>query len=90
MKGKRLRRLAAVLLLAAFAVSGGYLVYKNLDYRRGAQEYAAAADIAAVPVLPEVLPAEEEEVREIPEELLDSLAEVDLGALREVNGEVVG
>ncbi len=87
---KKCYRVLALVLAVILVGSAGYLIWKNLDYQRGGQENDAAAAIAAVPSLPEVPPAEEAEVREIPEELLDILADVDLGALREINSEVVG
>lgn len=88
---KKWYRILALILAVILIGSAGYVILKNVDYQRGVQVYDAAADIAAVPVLPEVpLEEEGEEAAEIPEELLDILADVDLGALREVNGEVAG
>lgn len=81
--------LAILLLALSLLGSGGYLVWKNLDYQKGAADYEAAEEAAAVPPLEEP-PAPEQREEAVTDPNLDLLAEVDLDSLREVNGDVLG
>ena len=90
---KKLYRLTVVLLTLVLLGSGGYLVWKNLDYQRGAEIYLAASETAGLPPVVE-RPAAPPEVSSVqPEEETDPLeallSGVDLSALREVNPDVV-
>lgn len=88
-KGKGLYRLAVLILALVLLGSGGYVVRKNIDYRKGAAGYAEAVETAAVPQLkPAPVPAQGEEAA--PDPNLALLAEVDLDSLREVNEDVLG
>lgn len=84
---KNIYRLSVCLLALILLGSGGYLLWKHLDYQRGAEDYAAAAEIAAVP------PLRTPSLPEAPGEDLpapqDQLADVDLDSLREINGDVL-
>lgn len=50
-KRKGVYRLAVLVLALGLLVSGGYLVWKNMDYQKGAADYEAAAVSAGVPPL---------------------------------------
>ena len=84
---KNLRRLAVLLLALILLGSGGYLLWKQLDYQAGAADYAEAAETAAVPQLRAVPVPEQGEPAE-PDPNPGLLAEVDLNSLREVNEDV--
>lgn len=85
------RRGLTALLAVILLVSLGYIGWKTLDYSRGAKDYESAVKIVDIPTLTAPSsPAEEEPGWEIPEELLDILAQIDLDALKETNGEVTG
>lgn len=77
---KKLRIVLTVILLLGLAVGLTGIVRQQLDYRKGAEDYADAQEMAK-PVVS--APAEE------PVDELETPA-VDLAALREVNPEVVG
>ena len=81
---KNLRRLAVLLLALILLGSGGYLLWKQLDYQAGAADYAEAAETAAVPQLRAVPVPEQGEPAE-PDPNPGLLAEVDLDSLRAVN-----
>ena len=81
---KNLRRLAVLFLALILLGSGGYLLWKQLDYRAGAADYAEAAETAAVPQLRAVPVPEQGEPAE-PDPNPGLLAEVDLDSLRAVN-----
>ena len=80
-----------LLLLAVLVGSLGYLGWTAFDHHRGAMEYESAIKIVDIPA---VLPAPESGGElsswEIPEELLDILASINLESLQEGNDEVVG
>lgn len=80
--------LAFVLLTLVLLGSGGYLVWKNIDYQKGAEDYAQASETAAVPQLKAVPLPEPDEPAPI-DPNLDLLEDVDLEALREVNEDVL-
>lgn len=82
-------RLAVLLLVLILIGSSGYLLWKHLDYQKGAADYAEAAETAAVPQLkPVPLPEQDKPAQKDPN--LDLLAEVDLDSLREINEDVLG
>lgn len=72
------RKVLIVMLLVVFLGSGGVFLWKQMDYRNGAQNYEEAAELAQADSLEEV--GEEEE----PEETID------LSALQKVNDQVIG
>lgn len=87
------RVLTAALVLVLIATLGS-MIARQLDYRRGERDYAQAQEIAKTPKLP-VMPARPastaaEEASGWSDEILTSLAETDLGALREINTDVIG
>lgn len=87
---KRLYRLAVLLLTLVMLGSGGYILWKNLDYQKGARHYEAAARTAGLPRLikpPKEAPGASWEGGD---PYISALAEVDLDALQAVNGDVVG
>lgn len=87
MKSK-LRRLAVFLLTLVLLVSGGYILWKQLDYQKGARSYEAAVQTAGIPrYIQSPVRTEEDEA---PDPLKALLSGVDLAALREVNPDVVG
>lgn len=79
---KKLRIVLTAVLLLGLAVGLAGIVRQQLDYRKGAADYADAQEIART--APTVSAPAEDPVDE-PEE-----AAVDLTALREINAEVVG
>ena len=88
---KKLYRLTVVLLTLVLLVSGGYLVWKNLDYRRGVEIYRAASETAGLPPVvtrPAAPAASSPQPDEETDPLTALLASVDLAALREVNPDV--
>ena len=85
---KNLYRLAVVLLTLTLLGIGGYLLWKELDYRRGAEDYAAAADVAG---LDQSREDARDEVVQAPEDpFAAALAGTDLDALKELNPDVLG
>lgn len=85
---KNLSRLATAVLLLVLLISGGYLLWKNLDYRRGAEDYQAAVEAAGVPQWIE--PLEQADASEQQTgSYTAALSAVDLDALREVNKDVL-
>lgn len=82
------RQILTALLALVLAVSGGYLLWKQADYRQGAKDYDAAAETAGLTLPSPSAPAEAEP--EPPEPYADLLQQVDLEALQAVNPEVVG
>ena len=86
---KNFYRLFVCLLALVLLSSGGYLLWKNADYQRGAEDYAQAAEEAEVPPLdPVPLPAPDEPAPQDPNPGL--LENVDLDNLRAVNEDVLG
>lgn len=88
---KKLYRLTVVLLTLVLLVSGGYLVWKNLDYRRGVEIYRTASETAGLPPVvtrPAAPAASSPQPDEETDPLAALLASVDLAALREVNPDV--
>lgn len=87
------RALTAALVLVLI-VTLGSMITKQLNYRRGERDYAQAQEIAKVPELPAIsartAPAVSEEASGCSDEILDALAEIDVGALREINEDVIG
>lgn len=81
-----------VLLGIVFAVSLVRISWQLIGYHQGEQDYSDAEDLAKPPAEPEPeLPAvSEPEEPAAPIEVLEALSQVDLGALREVNEEVLG
>lgn len=100
MRRKSARWLAAVLALVLLGC-GGYLLWKNLDYGKGEQDYQLALKTAGVPQwLQPVertesgpLPASAAPAADAPQEAADpyaqALTNADLTALREINGDVI-
>lgn len=98
MKKKKIRTGLTVLLALVFLVSAGMTVRQQLLYRKIAADSAEAVRIATRPrqskppsptVRPEPDMPEEEPPEPLPEEA-EALAELDLAALREINGDVIG
>lgn len=85
---KKLYRLAAVLLTLTLLGSGGYLLWKQLDYRRGAEDYAAAIDAAGLDR--EEAPPSQDAPAGPEDPFAAVLAGTDLEALKEVNPDVLG
>lgn len=89
---KKLYRAVTAVLVVVLAVSGGYIGWKSLDYRRGAEDYAQAAEVAGLPQRLE--PPTGAEIaapdQEVDDPYAAALAGTDLDALRAVNGDVVG
>lgn len=86
---KNFYRLFVCLLALVLLSSGGYLLWKNADYQRGAEDYAQAVEEAEVPPLdPVPLPAPDEPAPQDPNPGL--LENVDLDNLRAVNEDVLG
>ena len=87
------RVLTAALVLVLITTLGS-MIAKQLDYRRGEQDYTQAQEIAKVPKLPVMparpAPAASDESSSWPDEVLTALAEIDLEALREINPDVIG
>ena len=86
------RQALTVLLALTLAVSLTQVVRKALDYRRGAETYASAVRVVDFPPLPEIPRKEPEAVPEEEKEdpTAAALAQLDLAALQEINGEVIG
>ena len=96
--GKKLRRAALALLALVFVVSVGMTIRQQLQYRKITADSEEAAQVAGLPARSEppqptagTEPAQpsEEPAEALPEEVA-ALAGIDLGALRAVNGDVVG
>lgn len=84
---KKFYQLSIFLLALVLLGSGGYILWKHLDYQRGSADYKAAARIATVPPprtlsLPEA-PGEDQPAPQ------DLLADVRLDSLREINTDVL-
>lgn len=91
LKSKLSRRSLTALLAVILLVCLGYIGWKTLDYSRGAKEYESAVKIVDIPPLEAPgAPEKQEPGWEIPEELLDILAQIDLDALKEANDQAVG
>lgn len=88
MKKKWRQALIAVLALVLL-VSGGYLIYKMIDYQKGASDYESAVRVVEFPKLPESPPPAEEDPEEA-DPYAEALADMDLAALGALNDEVVG
>ena len=105
MKRKTLYRLTALLLTLVLLGCGGFLLWKNLDYGKGEQDYQIALKTAGIPqwLQPDERPAPEPDEYSDPEPTptgapqetsaqvdpyAAALANADLTALREVNGDV--
>lgn len=89
---KNLYRLTVLLLTLTLLVCGGYILWKTLDYRRGAEDYAAAASIAGLD-RPSALPRNaggEDTSRSSEDPYAAALAEIDLESLRQVNPDLLG
>lgn len=94
MRRKSARWLAAALALVLLG-SGGYILWKNVDYGKGEQDYQEALKTAGIPQW--VQPGERSEPTTAPQETAApqedpyaaALANADLDALREVNGDVI-
>ena len=103
MKQKKLRGVLLVLLAAVFAASAAMALRQRMQERKIAADNAEAARTAGIPDAshpapsrpaaglpePQETPAEEPQAPPLPEEAA-ALAEVDLEALRAVNGDVAG
>lgn len=88
MKKKWRQALTAVLALVLL-VSGGYLIWKMIDYQKGASDYESAVRVVEFPQLPDSPPPAEEDTGET-DPYAAALAEMDLNALRAINDEVSG
>ena len=95
---KKLRAALIAALALAFALSAGMVLLRQLEYRRIEAEREEAERIAGLPSAtpaptetppPTPSPEPEPTPTPLPEEAA-TLADVDLDALREVNGDVVG
>lgn len=98
MKGKWIKALK-IMLAAILAVGLAVVLCRQIEYANGAADYNEAAELAGVPKsLPSAAPAvtavpggsPAPEPAEEPDPALALLAQVDLAALQEVNGEVRG
>ena len=78
----RKKRLLAGIFLLIFSVCVGRISWKALDHSRGAADYVEASALAGLGADADTLPETDEYAA--------VLAETDLSALREVNGEVAG
>lgn len=87
---KKQRVVLAVVMLLVLAAMLGVFAHKAMEERAGIEDYEWAAGIAGVVVSlpPQETPAPEETPPPDPQAL--ALLEVDLDALREVSGDVVG
>lgn len=88
---KALQIVLAVVLAAAVAV----VLWRQAEYAGGAADYDQAAELAGLnqpPAQPSAAPGESDPPEEpnTPEQDMAMLEELDLDALREVNGDVVG
>jgi len=85
---KRWRFLAVLILTLVLLGSGGYLVWKALDYQKGAENYEAAIRAAGLPQQgqPSAPPGGQEEM----DPQAAALLKTDLEALRAENSDVVG
>lgn len=81
-------RVAAAVLVLVLLVSGGYLLWKHLDYQKGAEDYQAAVAAAGIPQW--IKPPDRSGSSQRSDPYASALAETDLEALREVNPDVVG
>ena len=103
---KKLHRLLYVLLVLTLVISGGFLLYKQIEARAAAQDYEGALQAAgiedlAAPPAPSTRPSpapapggsgsdQEAEVQEEGDPWLETLRAVDLPALRGVNSDILG
>lgn len=101
---KKLYRLLYVLLVLTLVISGGFLIYKQIEARAAAQDYEGAlqaagiGDLAAQPAPPsDPQPAPEsdspdssQESQESGDPWLETLRSVDLPALRGINSDILG
>ena len=102
---KKLYRLLYVLLILTLAVSGGFLIYKQIEARAAAQDYEGALqaagieDLAVQPAPPSDPqpasegsdnPADVQREQEEGTSWLEALGAVDLSALRGVNSDILG
>lgn len=103
---KKLYRLIYVLLVLVLLISGGFLIYKQIEARAAAQDYEGALQAAgienlAVPSAPsDPQPApesdspdssqENQESQEGGDPWLETLRSVDLPALRGINSDILG
>lgn len=103
---KKLHRLLYVLLVLTLAISGGFLLYKQIEARAAAQDYEGALQAAgiedlAAPPAPSTRPSpapapggsgsdQEAEAQEEGDPWLETLSAVDLPALRGVNSDILG
>ena len=85
---KKYDRLVFVLLALALLVSGTYLVWKNVDYQKGAADYAEATELAAIPQL-KAVPVPELDDPVLLDPNLPLLVNVDLDSLLAVNSDVL-
>lgn len=84
MKNQTLAKFLLIFLILVFLGSSGILLHKQLDYRNGSMSYEEASDLANV----EIIDISNEAVPLSPYQ--ESLAEIDLPALRAVNQDVAG
>ena len=89
-------RTLTILLLLVLLGSGGYLLWKHLDYQRGIADYSAALEAAGLPLeqekpvsAPDQSGASGQEEEE-DDPYMTMLAETDLDALREINPDIIG
>lgn len=103
---KKLHRLLYVLLVLTLVISGGFLLYKQIEARAAAQDYEGALQAAgiedlAAPPAPSTRPSpapapggsgsdQEAEAQEEGDPWLETLRAVDLPALRGVNSDILG
>ncbi|MBQ9851775.1 MAG: class B sortase [Ruminiclostridium sp.] len=83
-----IRKVLIAVLLVVFLGSGGMLLWKQLDYHNGAENYQEASQLAQV-TLPEDQPKAEPEPQS-GDPYIQGLETLDLAALRAVNPDVVG
>lgn len=102
---KKLYRLLCVLLALTLLISGGFLIYKQIEARAAAQDYdgalraAGIEDLAAPSDPPPASETphssaggreEQEESQEEADPWIQTLGTVDLSALRDVNSDILG
>lgn len=104
MKSNRIRQVLLVLLAVVLLISGLVLLWKHIDYRNGQDNYSAASELVGLgaaevtsdpeqgdPAAGNESEAEMPEASEEPDDpFLETMEDIDLEALREVNREVKG
>ncbi|MGN0707781.1 MAG: class B sortase [Faecalibacterium sp.] len=89
---KRHKRMITALMVLVLAGSLAGLGWQNRDYWQGARDYAEAGQLAGLEEMPAALPGQKEAAPKAQQAdpYAAALARTDLGALREVNDEIIG